>query len=173
VIIIFSIATEGYTLEALHVITRFSGRLSLLAFSLILLLYDKRGVIRLDVAFLLFAILHGIHLVELLLYVQMSGVELIPIRVLGGFIAYAMIFAMPFFVARNKAGKLTNKNFNRIEAVYFTYVWLIFFLTYLPRVMGTLPNVGGTFTEHVILFSWIILLGLIKMVSVIGAKLPA
>lgn len=172
-IVVYAIAIRGFSLEALHVTTRFSGRLSLLAFSLILLLYDKRGVIRLDVAFLLFAILHGIHLVELLSYVRLSGVELIPIRVTGGFVAYAMIFAMPYVVTQHHAGKLSNKNFNRIEAVYFIYVWLIFFLTYLPRVMGTLPEVGGTFTEHVILFSWVILLGVIKLVSVIGDMLPA
>ncbi len=171
VIILFSIGSEGFTLEALHVITRFSGRLSLLAFSLILLLYDRRGVIRLDIAFLLFAVLHGIHLIELISYVSLSGVELIPIRVFGGFIAYAMIFAMPVLVAWKDQRKLSVKNFHRAEAVYFSYVWLIFFLTYLPRVMGTLPNVGGTFMEHVILFSWVIILGAIKMVSVIGSKL--
>ena len=172
-IVMYAIAINGVTLEALHVTTRFSGRLSLLAFSLILLLYDKRGVIRLDVAFLLFAILHGIHLVELLSYVGLAGVELIPIRVAGGFVAYAMIFAMPYFVAQHSSGKLSTKRFNRIEAAYFVYVWLIFFLTYLPRVMGTLPDVGGTFTEHVILFSWVILLGVIKLVTVIGDLLPA
>ncbi|HTH55886.1 MAG TPA: hypothetical protein VL728_07545 [Cyclobacteriaceae bacterium] len=171
-IVMYAVAINGFSLEALHVTTRFSGRLSLLAFSLILLLYDKRGVIRLDVAFLLFAILHGIHLVELLSYVGLAGVELIPLRVAGGFVAYAMIFAMPYAVAQHHSGKLSHKNFNRIEAVYFIYVWLIFFLTYLPRVMGTLPNVGGTFTEHVILFSWVILLGVIKLVSVIGDMLP-
>ena len=171
VIILFSIGSEGFTLEALHVTTRFSGRLSLLAFSLILLLYDKRGVIRLDYAFLLFAVLHGIHLIELISYVSLSGVELIPMRVLGGFVAYAMIFAMPVIVSKHQKGTLSTQNFHRVEAVYFSYVWLIFFLTYLPRVMGTLPNVGGTFMEHVILFSWIIILGAIKLVSVIGAKL--
>lgn len=171
VIILFSVAVDGFTLEALHTTTRFSGRLSLLAFSLILLLYDKRGMIRLDRAFFIFALLHGIHLIELLLYVRISGVELIPIRVFGGFIAYALIFAMPVFVLKKDKGELSVKNFHRIENVYFSYVWLIFFLTYLPRVMGTLPNVGGTFMEHVILFSWVILLGVIKMVGVIGAKM--
>lgn len=172
-IILFSIGSEGFTLEALHVTTRFSGRLSLLAFSLILLLYDKRGVIRLDFAFLLFAVLHGIHLIELISYVRLSGVELIPIRVLGGFVAYVMVFAMPVIESRHQQGKMSTRNFHRIEAVFFVYVWLIFFLTYLPRVMGTLPNVGGTFMEHVILFSWIILLGVIKGMSVIGAKLES
>ncbi|MBI1767278.1 MAG: hypothetical protein HY015_06700 [Bacteroidetes bacterium] len=170
-IILFSVAVDGFTLEALHTTTRYSGRLSLLAFSLILLLYDKRGVIRIDRAFFIFALLHGIHLIELLFYVRISGVELIPLRVFGGFIAYAMIFAMPVIVLKKDRGELSVKNFNRIETVYFSYVWLIFFLTYLPRVMGTLPNVGGTFMEHVILFSWVILLGVIKMVSVIGAKM--
>jgi hypothetical protein len=172
-IILFSIGSEGFTLEALHVTTRFSGRLSLLAFSLILLLYDRRGVIRLDFAFLLFAVLHGIHLIELISYVRLSGVELIPIRVLGGFVAYAMIFAMPVIESRHQKGKMSTKTFHALEAVFFSYVWLIFFLTYLPRVMGTLPNVGGTFTEHVILFSWIIILGTIKLVSVIGAKMES
>ncbi|MGC4023446.1 MAG: hypothetical protein QM734_16605 [Cyclobacteriaceae bacterium] len=172
-IILFSIFSDGFTLEALHTTTRFSGRLSLLAFSLILLLYEKRGAIRIGRAVLLFAILHGIHLIELIAYVSLSGTELIPLRVLGGFIAYAMIFAMPVIVYRHENGKLSNKQYNRFEAVYFSYVWLIFFLTYLPRVMGTLPNVGGTFIEHVILFSWVILLGFIKIVSVIGAKMQS
>jgi hypothetical protein len=170
-IILFSVLSEGFSLEALHVTTRFSGRLSLLAFSLILLLYDKRGVIQLNVAFLLFAILHGIHLIELVSYVYLSGVELIPIRVVGGFIAYIMIFAMPFFVSIHEKGKLSLENFHRVEAIYFSYVWLIFFLTYLPRVMGKLPNVGGTFTEHVILFLVVILVGLLKLAGVFGSKL--
>jgi hypothetical protein len=170
-IIVFCVGVYGYTIEALHTITRFSGRLSLLAFSVILLLYNRRGVMRLDLAFLLFAVLHGIHLVELLLYVSRSETAVIPIRAVGGSIAYLMIFAMPFIVVRHERGKLTNKTFNKIETVYFSYIWLIFFLTYLPRVMGTLPDVGGTFTEHVILFSWVILLGVIKMVTVIGAKM--
>jgi hypothetical protein len=39
--------------------------------------------------------------------------------------------------------------------------------------MGMLPNAGGTFMEHVILFSWVIILGAIKMVSVIGARLES
>lgn len=173
IIILFSISSEGFTLEALHVTTRFSGRLSLLAFSLILLLYDRRGVIRLDIAFLLFAVMHGIHLIELLFYVKLAGVELIPIRVFGGFIAYALIFAMPILVVKKDHGKLSVKNFHRAEAIYFTYVWLTFFMTYLPRVMGMLPNAGGTFMEHVILFSWVIILGAIKMVSVIGARLES
>ncbi|GHN01126.1 hypothetical protein WSM22_26150 [Cytophagales bacterium WSM2-2] len=169
-IVLFCVLTQGVTLEALQTITRFSGRLSLLAFSLILLLYDKPGAVRLDRAFLLFAILHGIHLIELLSYVALSGVELIPTRVAGGFVAYAMIFAMPVINARKEEGRISVSTYNRIEDVFFLYVWLIFFLTYLPRVMGKLPNVGGTHTEHVVLFSWVVLLGLIKTIEKLGPK---
>jgi len=167
-IILFSVVTNGYTLEALHITTRFSGRLSLLAFSLILLLYDKPGAVRVDRALTLFAILHGIHLIELLSYVAISKTELIPLRVLGGFVAYVMIFAMPFLIVRKDTGRLSVKIYGRIEDVYFLYVWFIFLFTYLPRVMGTLPNAGGSYTEHVVLFSWVILLGVIKTIEKVG-----
>lgn len=172
-IILFSILADGFTLEALHTTTRFSGRLSLITFSLILLLQNREGSARWisEMPYLLFAVLHGIHLVELLAYVNFAGVKLIPIRLLGGFVAYAMIFAMPFISLRENAGKLSEKKYNRIESLFLFYVWIIFFMTYLPRVMGTLPNVGGTFTEHVILFSWVILLGLFKIVDIFRYKM--
>jgi len=164
-ILLFSIASQGgVTLEALHATTRFSGRLSLIAFSFILLTRGNQAATGWvsDKPFLLFATLHGIHLVELLSYVTWSGTPLIPIRLLGGMLAYAFIFLMPLLNAR-----LTELKMKRIEIAFFSYVWLIFFLTYLPRVLGKLPNVGGTFTEHVILFSWVILLGLFEIVSAV------
>lgn len=163
-IISFSVFADGFSLEALHTTTRFSGRLSLLVFSLILLFQNREEGQRWisNKPYLLFAIVHGIHLTELLAYVYLSGVELIPIRLLGGFIAYAMVFAMPLVGQKNALG-WTNKTYHRIEAGFLFYVWLIFFLTYLPRVLRTLPNVGGTFAEHVFLFGWVILLGIIKV----------
>ncbi|HEV8513007.1 MAG TPA: hypothetical protein VGQ59_07005, partial [Cyclobacteriaceae bacterium] len=131
-----------------------------IAFSFILLTRGKPSAEAWvsDKPFLLFAILHGIHLVELLSYVIWSGKELVFIRVLGGMVAYAFIFIMP--VLNTKLSRIKMK---RIEIAFFAYVWLIFFLTYLPRVLGKLPNVGGTFTEHLVLFIWVILLGFIKI----------
>ena len=160
-ILLFPMASHGgVTLEAIHITTRLSGRLSLIAFSVILLTRGKQteaGWVS-DKPFLLFAILHGIHLVELSSYVILSCKQLIPIRVLGGALAYAFIFIIPLLSA-----KLNESKIKRIEIAYFSYVWLIFFLTYLPRVLGKLPDVGGTFTEHLILFIWVILLGIIKV----------
>lgn len=150
----------GITLEAIHITTRFSGRLSLITFSFIQLTRGKpsaTGWVS-DKPFLLFAILHGIHLVELLSYVIWSGTPLIPIRLLGGALAYVFIFIMPLLNAKFPESKM-----KKIEIAFFSYMWLIFFLTYLPRVLGKLPNVGGTFAEHLILFIWVILLGIIKV----------
>jgi hypothetical protein len=167
-IILFPMASHGgVTLEALHITTRFSGRLSLIAFSVILLTRGTPSATSWvsEKPFLLFATLHGIHLVELLSYVVWSGTQLVLIRVLGGALAYAFIFLMPFL-----SQKLSGLKLKRIEIIFFSYVWLIFFLTYLPRVLGKLPNVGGTFPEHVTLFVLVILLGLIKILQTFRYK---
>ncbi len=160
------IAMEGFTLEALHSTTRFSGRFSLLIFSCIFLFQKDKPRIEAILSpkyYLVFALAHGIHLLELSSYVYSSGTALIPIRVLGGFVAYLFIFIMPimqrytndFFLARQ----------NALENIYAFYLWLIFFLTYLPRVLGKLPNVGGYYYEFVALMAWV---GVMLPLRVIG-----
>jgi len=61
---------------------------------------------------------------------------------------------MPFLQSLREKGKLETKTFSTLEVVFVYYVWLIFFLTYLPRVQGKLPLAGGTFGEHVALLGW-------------------
>jgi hypothetical protein len=155
-IIVLALLFEGYSLNALQTITRFSGRLSLFLFSGIFLFYNRPSIREWlsDKFYLLFAVVHGIHLVELLIFVWLSGTRLIPIRVAGGFLAYAYIFSMPFLQSLREKGKLEVKTFSALEVVFVYYVWLIFFLTYLPRVQGKLPLAGGTFGEHVALLGW-------------------
>jgi hypothetical protein len=156
IIIVISLLSEGYTLEALQTITRFSGRLSLLLFSGIFLAYNKPVLTTWlsDKFYLVFAIVHGIHLIELLLFVTLSGVKLVPIRIAGGFVAYAYIFSMPLLQSFRDQGKILRKTFATLEVIFLYYVWLIFFLTYLPRVQGKLPLAGGSFGEYVALLGW-------------------
>ena len=155
-IIVSALLFDGYSLNALQTITRFSGRLSLFLFSAIFLFYNRPSITEWlsDKFYLLFAVVHGIHLVELLLFVSLSGSRLIPIRVAGGFLAYAYIFSMPFLQSLREKGKLEVNTFSTLEVVFVYYVWLIFFLTYLPRVQGKLPLAGGSFGEHVALLGW-------------------
>jgi hypothetical protein len=161
---------NGFSLLALQTITRFSGRLSLFLFSAIFILYNKPATIQnwlSDKFYLLFAIVHGIHLIELLAYVYFSDTILIPYRVAGGFLAYLYIFLMPVFARFLEQGKISVKSFSTLETIYVYYVWLVFFLTYLPRVQGKLPQAGGSLSEHVILLGWVSTLLGMKLSSMI------
>jgi len=159
----------GFTVEGLQALTRYSGRLSLGLFSIIFILLPQHeeklfGILS-EKPFLVFAIAHGIHLVELLSYVSLSGNALIPIRAAGGFLAYVIIFAMPVIRHHYQQRSVTPNQYRISLTIYLYYVWFIFFMSYLPRVQGTLPNVGGTYVEFVVLLSWVCML--------LGMKLPA
>jgi hypothetical protein len=157
-IIVLAFLTEGYSLGALQTITRFSGSLSLLLFSAIFLLYNKPYTITAwlsDRFYLIFAIVHGIHLAELVTFVYLANIELVPHRLAGGFMAYLFVFAMPFLQSFKMRGQISNRTYAIVETIFIYYVWLVFFLTYLPRVQGKIPIAGGSFTEHVALLGWV------------------
>jgi hypothetical protein len=170
-LVLLALINHGYTQEALQAVVRYSGRLSLLVFTLIFLFHDK---VRVQLStflspdyFLLFAVAHGIHLVELASFVYFSNATLIPIRVAGGFLAYAIIFVMPWISFLQKSGRLSSSFYKKFEWVYLFYIWLIFFLTYLPRVQGKLPQAGGTYAEHVALLGGVCVLLGIKIQQII------
>jgi hypothetical protein len=165
-IVLTAILMDGISLEALHTTTRFSGRLSLMFFSAMLITRrEPQSFTKFlsDKPYLLFAVLHGIHLIELLFYVQLSGNKLIPLRLLGGFVGYIFIFLLPYLSTLHSKAKISAKAFHVCELIYFPYLWFIFFMSYLPRVMKTLPNVGGAYWEHVVLFVWVIALGVVSV----------
>lgn len=167
----------GFTLEGLQATTRFSGRLSLAIFSVLFIFLprnrEKLASYFSTQPFHIFAITHGIHLAELLTYVYLSKVDLIPIRLAGGFLAYLFIFAMPMIQYYFEQGKLTQKKFSIAENVYLYYVWFIFFMSYLPRVQGKLPNAGGSYWEFVVLLSWVCMLLGMKLTSLFTRKRQA
>jgi hypothetical protein len=157
--ILLGVINYGWTIEGLQAVTRYSGRVSLGVFSIIFL-FQSHPVIKIkkilsEKFFLIFAIAHGIHLFELLSYAYYSDAHLVPYRLAGGFLAYAMILAMPFVQMKYDQQHLSEKRFNQLILVYLYYVWFIFFMTYLPRVRGTLPGVGGSYKEFVILLGWV------------------
>ena len=164
----------GWSLDGLQATTRFSGRLSLFIFSFIFLLHPKEkptlSFYLSDGYFLIFAIAHGIHLFELLTYVSMSGIVLVPYRVAGGFLAYSMIFIMPWFQRQADLLKISASVFQTLGLVYLFYVWLIFFMTYLSRVSGDFPNAGGTHSEHVALMGWVCVMLGMKLFSLFLQK---
>ncbi len=173
-IALLAVINYGVTLESLQAVTRFSGRASLLIFSLIFLFQNHKHLnvksILSEKYFLIFAIAHGIHLLELLSFVYLSGTPLIPIRLAGGFMAYVLIFIMPYAQIMFERNKLSLKAFSSLTLIYLYYVWFIFFMSYLPRVRGTLTNVGGSYSEFVVLLAWVSILMGIKLQSLLMAK---
>jgi hypothetical protein len=170
-----AIINQGETIDAIQAVARYSGRLSLLIFSIIFLSQKDRSInasfLLSEKYFFIFAIAHGIHLIELLTYVIVSGgiMNLNPIRVAGGFMAYLFIFLMPWIEVQWKK-KLSLLSFGRVELIYLFYVWLVFFLTYLPRVQGKLPQAGGSYKEHVILLAWVCMLLGVKSQAMLFRK---
>jgi hypothetical protein len=159
----------GNTLEGLQAVTRYSGRLSLGLFSVIFLFLPSdeqrlKGVLS-EKPFHAFALAHGIHLVQLLTYVYLSGNDLIPVRLAGGFLAYVIIFAMPVIQQNHLAGHIDHKMYVIALTIYLYYVWFIFFMSYLPRVQGKLLNVGGNYWEFVVLLAWVCMMLGMKLSS--------
>lgn len=159
VALILGVFGYGWTVVGFQAVARYSGRVSLAIFSVIFLFYSHPTIqvrrLLSDKFFLVFAIAHGIHLAELLTYLYFSGTPIIPYRLAGGMLAYAMIFIMPWIQKQYEDQRITDKRFNQAALIYLYYVWFIFFMTYLPRVRGTLPNVGGSYKEFVVLLGWV------------------
>lgn len=174
-IALLAVINYGATLETLQAVTRFSGRASLAIFSLIFLFQNHRHVnlknILSEKYFSIFAIAHGIHLIELLSFVYLSGNDLIPLRLAGGFLAYVLIFIMPYAQYLFEQNRLSFKRFSTLTLVFQYYVWFIFFMSYLPRVRGELPNVGGSYSEFVVLLAWVSLMMGVKLQSIIMTKI--
>ena len=168
------IANYGWNVEGLQATTRFSGRLSLFIFSFIFLLHPARKELVQGIFsrqyFLVFAIAHGIHLLELLSYVYLSGIELVPVRVAGGFMAYSMIFLMPWLQQRFEGGRISKKQFDALGSVYLFYVWFIFFMTYVSRLNGSFQNAGGSYTEHAALMGWVCVMLAVKLLRIVLKK---
>jgi len=174
-IALLAVINYGATMETLQAVTRFSGRVSLAIFSMIFLFQNHRHLnvknILSEKYFSIFAIAHGIHLIQLLSFVYLSGNELIPVRLAGGFLAYVLIFIMPYAQHIFEQNKLTLKQFSTLTLIYLYYVWFVFFMSYLPRVRGELPNVGGSYSEFVVLLAWVSLMMGVKLQTIIMNKI--
>ena len=164
----------GWTIDGLQATTRFSGRLSLFIFSFIFLLYPGNQAILEKYFsgnyFLIFAVAHGIHLIELLNFVYWSGTELVPYRVAGGFLAYLLIFIMPWVKFRLEKNKISDARFNTLTTVYCYYTWFIFFMTYIARLNGSFANAGDSHAVHITLMGWVCVILGIKLIGVIANK---
>jgi VanZ family protein len=137
---------------------RLSGRVSLLYFGFLFVYSTLNPFIEsnsepLQVKYILarnFAILHIIHWFLLATAVSMSGFNIVPYKLMGGALAYLMIVLLPFILS----GKLfPNLSLRLALNIYLPYVWLIFFITYLTRVLGKATPITGIMPAYYSLIS--------------------
>lgn len=155
--------SSGETTRFFQGAARLSGRVSLLFFVFLMIYatlvpkFDRHSQ-AFQTKYLLyrdFAIVHVIHWCLLAVSVSMSHFELLPIRVLGGAIAYGLVVAMPYLMSRST---LNIPLLTSIQSAYMFWVWLIFTMTYTARLSGSSPINTGSPVAWWPLFSVLILL---------------
>jgi len=155
----------GTGVEGLQALTRYTGRagFALFAFVFVLSPWSRlwpgelvRGAIRrrrhLGLAF---AYVHSVHLIVLLTYVRASGAELVPSRLAGGIAGYTAMAVMAATSNAAAVRKLGPRLWRRLHTICLYYLWFVFFLTYLPRLLGKSPNAGAGPVEIAVSF-WLV-----------------
>lgn len=119
--------------ETFRFAARYSGRLSAVVFLFAFYTYamafpkplnenkELRNLI------FLFAVLHIIHFGFLAVNVYLNSIPFVPVKLLGGALAYLMIVLAPFKLHRLKVP---------IQLTYFYYVAFVMIMTYVARAKG-------------------------------------
>ncbi|WOF74838.1 hypothetical protein QMT40_002497 [Parvibaculaceae bacterium PLY_AMNH_Bact1] len=83
-----------------------------------------------------FAVAHTIHLGALTSYFVFLGVSPDAATLIGGGLAYALMFAMAA-TSNDWSAKKLGINWRRLHSVGIHYLWLIFLITYMGRLSDT------------------------------------
>jgi DMSO/TMAO reductase YedYZ heme-binding membrane subunit len=87
-----------------------------------------------------FAISHTIHLVALATALRLAGQAPDPVTVIGGGLAYVLLYAMAF-TSTDRARRAMGKWWKRLHRFGIHYLWFIFAQSYLGRVFD--PGTRG------------------------------
>jgi len=85
---------------------------------------------------LAFALTHSVHLVALICYLTIAGMPPDTITLLGGGLAYTLLYLMAL-TSNNWSVRLLGKNWKRLHVVGIHYLWLIYTFTYLGRLFDS------------------------------------
>ncbi|TGK25263.1 hypothetical protein [Leptospira stimsonii] len=124
-------------LESFKVFVRYSGRFSYLTFLILMISENHPKKIEKILStkpYSAFAIVHGIHLSFVFAYLYLSGKIPAIGRLLPGMLAYLFIFLSPWF-EKSFLQKLHPSRWTR--RIYTLYIWIIFVMTFLPKIFKT------------------------------------
>ena len=140
---LLALAVHDMGAEGLLYATRWTARLSVLIFAAVFaagglyrlfgtsarpLVTNRRGL------GLAFAAAHLVHLGALISWFVVSGEQPLTVVLLGGGIAYALIVAMAL-TSTDAAQRRLGRWWKRLHLFGIWYVWLIFFQSYLGRLL--------------------------------------
>ncbi|TGL76300.1 hypothetical protein [Leptospira yasudae] len=156
-IAILSFSLFGFTEEGLQILTRISGRYSLLTFLTWMIFTNEKwiGKILSKHPFSAFAIVHGIHLLFVFCYLHVSGKTPVFSRLILGMITYAIIFIAPFFES-----SLVSKETNRsriLRRAYFLYLWAFFLMFLITKILRAEPHLRGSMFDVFFLIALILI----------------
>jgi hypothetical protein len=119
--------------ETFRYAARYSGRLSvfvfLIAFYLFAFRYPKpvKENTQLRNWLMLFAVVHVIHFGFLATNVILNDIPFVPVKLIGGALAYIMIVIAPLLFHKINLG---------LQLIYFYYVSVVMIVTYIARIKG-------------------------------------
>jgi methionine sulfoxide reductase heme-binding subunit len=181
--LIWAVLSYGQTVEAVQAMVRFTARISLFIFSLVFAASSLHRLFRSDFTAALlknrrqfgvsFAYSHTAHLLTIIVFFKLSGNQPPMLSLIFGGLGYLLIYAMAFTSNNWSVNKLGAKNWKMLHKVGVFYIWSIFFITYLGRILpGKVdePKPGGTKTEFAIAFLVVLAILSLRLAAAISAK---
>jgi methionine sulfoxide reductase heme-binding subunit len=172
--LVWAIVAHGQTVDAAQAMVRFTARISLFVFSLIFAASSLHKFFRNQYTTELLrnrrqwgislAYSHTIHLLAIIIFFRLSGNPPPVLSLIFGGLGYVLLYAMAATSNDWSVKKLGAKNWQRLHKIGSSYLWFIFFLTYLKRLLPAsvdAPKPGGTKAEFVVGF--LVLLGLLAL----------
>lgn len=89
-----------------------------------------------------FAASHTVHLVALVTYLQISGTPRTLASLIPGGIAYLLLFAMAL-TSSDAAMRTLGRNWKRLHTLGIHYIWFIFFISSVGRVLDPAKRTPG------------------------------
>ncbi|MFN2425146.1 MAG: hypothetical protein ABR587_01720 [Candidatus Binatia bacterium] len=175
-----ALAMFGSGVEGLQALARYSGRAGLLWFALIFSIaplhqfapgpWTRLALRRRRHLGLAFGAHHLVHLAELLAYLAVSGRGLDPSRAAGGIVGYVVLLAMMLTSSDAAVARLGQKNWKRLHRAGLWYLWIVFLLTYLPRVREQMPDAGGGPVEFIAGLSVVVAMGGLRATAYLAGR---
>lgn len=100
-----------------------------------------------------FAACHTVHLAALLTRSRLAGEPIEPTSLIGGGLAYVLLFAM-VLTSTAAAQRALGRNWKRLHKLGIYYLWLIFLQTYLGRIGDPASRAVGIVLSVVALAAW-------------------